>query len=384
MKRYINLSFLFLFVLTSAQAFAHQFAPTEATVKLSSEGKVVVNVDIDVIEMFQQVINLEGRESTFMAKPFTIDDFDQMLIEKVRGLPATDIAQALELVEKNILQRTFIDTGEEELYIEDVLLPSVNFVQSLLAQPPEYTDYRITTIMHRSLPQDIHSIRIQFPGELGSVKLGQPELPSMLVAAGSLSMLISLDRAEKPSAIAQISNYLYQGILHIIPKGLDHILFILALFLLSTQFKPLLWQVTVFTLAHTITLLLAGYQLVNVSGSIVEPLIALSIAFVALENMLHNQLKSWRILIIFAFGLLHGLGFASVLLDLGLPTQWAFISLISFNVGVEFGQLFVVAGAFLLVGWFRNKEWYRKVVVLPASGLIAATGLFWTIERLIV
>ena len=232
--------------------------------------------------------------------------------------------------------------------------------------------------------QGAESVSITFPAEWGSVKLTVVRSASMLIAAGSESLPIYLAGQQQAGALEQVVNYLYQGILHIIPKGLDHILFVLALFLLSKSFKTLAYQVTVFTFAHTITLLLAGYGVVKVPADIVEPLIALSIALVALENLYHSQLKPWRVAIIFAFGLLHGLGFASVLLDLGLPQQWTFLSLLSFNVGVEVGQLLVVSGAFLLVGWFNQSRWYRHAVVLPCSALIAVTGLFWTIERVMV
>lgn len=177
--------------------------------------------------------------------------------------------------------------------------------------------------------------------------------------------------------------YLLQGIEHIVPKGVDHILFVLGLFLLSTRWRPLLWQVSLFTLAHTITLGLAAAGYVTVAPSVVEPLIAFSIAWVALENLFHDRLTAVRLFIVFGFGLLHGLGFASVLGELGLPSGQFLVSLIGFNVGVEVGQLGVIVAAFALVFWARGKALYRPWIVRPASLAIAGIGLYWGVERLI-
>ena len=103
------------------------------------------------------------------------------------------------------------------------------------------------------------------------------------------------------------------GFEHIIPKGLDHILFVLGLFFSCLQFRSLLLQVTAFTIAHSITLLLAGLGLIQIPGSIIEPLIALSIVWIAIENCISKEPSRWRFLVVFIFGLLHGIGFASVL-----------------------------------------------------------------------
>jgi hydrogenase/urease accessory protein HupE len=180
-----------------------------------------------------------------------------------------------------------------------------------------------------------------------------------------------------------IYNYIVLGFEHILPKGLDHILFILGLFLFAAAIKPLLWQVTMFTVAHTITLGLAINGIISLPAIIVEPLIALSIAYVGLENVYSRRLKSSRLLLVFFFGLLHGMGFASVLADFGMPENAFITALISFNVGVELGQLTIILMAFLLVGLpFSKKNWYRKVITIPSSLIIAAIAFYWFIERL--
>lgn len=172
------------------------------------------------------------------------------------------------------------------------------------------------------------------------------------------------------------------GFDHIIPKGLDHILFILGIFLLSTKLKPLAWQATMFTLAHSITLSLSMFNVISLPASIVEPLIALSIAYIGFENIFAHKLKSSRLALVFAFGLLHGMGFASVLADFGMPESAYATALISFNLGVELGQLAILTAAYFgITVWFKNKQHFHNYVTIPGSVLIGITGLYWTWDR---
>jgi len=188
---------------------------------------------------------------------------------------------------------------------------------------------------------------------------------------------------EKMSKTDAAALYLVLGYKHILPLGFDHILFVLSLFLLSPKLKPVLWQATAFTVAHTVTLGLATYNVVNISSAIIEPLIALSIVYVALENIFSPRLKTSRIGVVFIFGLVHGLGFAGALGQLGLPSNAYLLSLIMFNVGVELGQLTVILLAwFLLARWFGNKPYYRKAMVIPLSAMIALVAAFWTVQRI--
>jgi len=177
--------------------------------------------------------------------------------------------------------------------------------------------------------------------------------------------------------------YLKLGFTHIVPHGLDHVLFVLGIYLLSRRARAVLWQVSAFTAAHSITLGLSIYGVIAVPSTIVEPLIAVSIAYVAIENLFFSELKCWRLALVFAFGLLHGMGFAGVLAVRGLPRSEFITALLTFNAGVEMGQLAVIGTAFLLVGWHcANRAWYRSRIVVPASLLIACTAIYWTIERL--
>jgi hypothetical protein len=117
---------------------------------------------------------------------------------------------------------------------------------------------------------------------------------------------------------------------------------------------------------------------------VVEPLIALSIIFVALENIILNELKPWRILVVFLFGLIHGLGFASSLNEIGLPRNRFLTSILSFNVGVEVGQVAVILVVFgLMILPFKRNKTYRKLVVYPLSIIIAVIACYWTVERVL-
>jgi hypothetical protein len=172
------------------------------------------------------------------------------------------------------------------------------------------------------------------------------------------------------------------GFTHILPGGLDHVLFVLGLFLLAPNVRTLMVQVSTFTVAHSLTLALGVFGVVRVPTEIVEPLIAASIVFVAIENLVTSSVSRRRVLVVFLFGLLHGLGFAGAMADLGLSGEHLALSLVGFNVGVELGQLAVIAGAALVLRGFRlPAEAERRLIIRPASAAIALTGLCWAIER---
>jgi HupE / UreJ protein len=187
---------------------------------------------------------------------------------------------------------------------------------------------------------------------------------------------------EKAPVQDVVSFYLQLGFQHIIPQGFDHILFVAGLCLLSTKVKTILWQATAFTVAHSITLALSMKNIIVAPPAIVEPIIALSILFVAIENLLLEELKPWRILLVFLFGLIHGMGFASSLNEIGLPPGKFFTSILSFNLGVELGQIAVIVAMFsLIIIPLRRKMAYRKRVVYPLSAIIACVAAYWTVER---
>ena len=177
--------------------------------------------------------------------------------------------------------------------------------------------------------------------------------------------------------------YLKLGFDHIIPDGADHILFVLGLFFFGLSWRRLLSQTTVFTVAHATTLYLSARGIFSLPAWLVDPGIALSITFIAFENIFRPRLSASRLAVVFFFGLVHGLGFASGLKALSLPKREFIVGLLGFNFGVDAGQSFVILLAFLFVGWMRERPWYVSRVAMPASFVIGLIGAYWTIERII-
>ncbi len=208
-------------------------------------------------------------------------------------------------------------------------------------------------------------------------------LTSLLLERGERSPPFPLEGEVRPLSQAQVlRRYVVLGFTHILPLGLDHILFVLGLFLFRVEFRSLLWQISSFTLAHTLTLGLGIYGMVSLPTRPVEALIALSIVYIAAENITVRQVGRARLLAIFLFGLLHGLGFAGVVIELGLPLGEKALALFSFNLGVELGQIAVLAGAFLVLGPFRSSPARFRSVSVGGSILIGLIGLFWFWQRL--
>lgn len=211
---------------------------------------------------------------------------------------------------------------------------------------------------------------------------------------GAYNTVQALD-LDNPPGLLSDAQFVIQGILHIL-WGIDHVLFLVSLLftavLVRTQdgwqpvagFKPALWKilkiVTLFTIAHSITLFLAGLGYLQLSGRIVEPLIALSIIVVAANNLLarFDSKKYWIILV---FGLFHGLGFASVMSELPFRMQNLLSVVFYFNLGVELGQILLVAAVFPVLYLTRNSSLYRPVVVVGGSLGVAAVAAFWFFER---
>ena len=183
------------------------------------------------------------------------------------------------------------------------------------------------------------------------------------------------------AGIAPQATWVAIGFQHIVPYGLDHMLFILGLFFLAGGWRVLLLQVTCFTLAHSLTLALSSLGYITAPSHLVEPLIALSIVYVAIDNLFADRLARFRLAVISSFGLLHGMGFAAVLSDIGLPQDGLVTALALFNVGVELGQIAVLLAAFAIVGWWRKQVWYEHNIAAPATVAIAGTGLYWFIKR---
>lgn len=308
----------------------------------------------------------------------TDDSPEAAIYDRLRALEPADLEAELRTAWDRIALGFLIEVDGEQLTPEivsvqipgvgDMELPrdSILTVGATLPEGDAGVQVGLSPQYGTFIPRQIGGGDDAYEGFLDGGEL-TPELPrAEILTEGGMEVFV---------------RYVVSGFDHIIPKGLDHILFVLGLFFFATQLRPLLLQVTAFTLAHTITLALAATGVVSIPGSIVEPLIAASIVYVAVENILGFGNTKWRTIFVFGFGLLHGLGFASVLGDFGIAQGRFIEALIGFNIGVELGQLAVIAIAFALVGWFMQKDWYRKAIVIPASLVIAGIGAWWVVER---
>ena len=220
---------------------------------------------------------------------------------------------------------------------------------------------------------------------ISEIERGQLNFENETIAS-EYSAALKRQRIRRLSAMSwskKMYIFIKTGFEHIIPQGLDHILFVLGLFFSTLKLRSLILQVTAFTFAHSITLALAALGFVKLQLSVVEPLIFLSIVWVAFENTFFKKTTKWRPLVVFSFGLLHGLGFATLLTEYGLPKDNFISLLLAFNVGVEFGQFAVLLVAFILVRLIYLKTKYKNQLKIPASIMIGCTGLFWFIESII-
>ena len=317
-------------------------------------------------------LDLEGLENTNDA-----ENEDAYL--RVRALPPTELDAAFRVAWPAIQDKITLKAGDTNLSprITDIVIPPVGNVE--LSRTSSIT-------LLADLPADNTPIVIGWTADLGPLVVRQRTIEggyAGYLTSGTLTDPIPRRGAIATSPLSAFADYIYVGFDHIVPKGLDHILFVLGLFFLSLHIRPLLWQITAFTLAHTVTLALGALDILRLPPGIVEPLIAASIVYVGVENVLARRLVPWRPAVVFAFGLLHGLGFAAVLQDFGLSADNFVAKLIGFNLGVEIGQLTVIAVAYMGLGyWFGQKPWYQSRIATPASLAIAAVGAWWTVERL--
>ncbi|WP_298863179.1 HupE/UreJ family protein [uncultured Sulfitobacter sp.] len=369
--------------LSSGAAHAHEVVPTIADLTVT-EGQAELNLRIN-LEAFIAGVDLDTVEDTNDAPQ--AQDYDAL-----RALSAEALAaRAPELLDGwNALPVLSVDGVPVSLESVNVMVPS-----DVDIELPRIAEWTLTADMPTG-----STVTMAWPEGSGDLVLrqqGVDEPFTGLISGGSSSPAIALSGGDQAGGWQTFAGYIPVGFDHILPKGLDHILFVLGLFFLSIHLRPLIWQVTAFTLAHTVTLALGAMGLVNVPGSIVEPLIAASIVYVAVENIFARGLTKWRPAVIFGFGLLHGLGFASVLGEFGLPEDQFIPALIGFNVGVELGQLTVIALAFGLI-WLGVMAARRaafegveemvteypvmfRALSVTGSLIIALIGIYWVIER---
>lgn len=360
-----------LFFWLTAPAIAHEIRPAVVTVTFEqSRYRVEISTNMEAA-----LAGVSPRHKDTSESP------QAKLYDELRQLPPAALRARIEAFRDKFLDGILVEFDGERV------TPALDTVEV-----PEAGDLRIARLsvakLSGPIPSGAKVFRWRYAAEFGDnvvrLRAGPDgKLEAVWLKEGEKSEPYVLGVGLKPRTRAEIAwQYTALGFTHILPYGLDHILFVLGLFLLSVHWRPLLIQVTSFTVAHSITLGLSIYGVFSLPPTIVEPLIAASIVYVAVENILTSTLHAWRPFVVFGFGLLHGLGFAGVLHEVGLPRSEFLTGLITFNVGVELGQLAVITLAFLLVGyWGKDRPWYRARVIVPASGAIALTGAYWTVER---
>ncbi len=361
-----------LLAIFSLVASAHEMRPSIASLSVDSQGVLTLNL---VTNMEAWLANIDPSLTD------TNDSPNAAVYDQLRALDATRLEAVIRDQEREISRVIDVMVGDtpitmtlstlEVLPVDDDELPrdtQLTFVGGL----PDGADalvYRVSDTM---------------PNTAIRLFLENAEPRVQFVKSGQKSDLLSLDQAVKRSFSALVVEYIELGFTHIIPRGLDHIIFILGLTLISKRLIDLVIQVTAFTVAHSVTLALGLYGVLELPSSIVEPLIAASIIYIAVENIWHHKVNRSRAFVVFAFGLLHGLGFAGVLTELGLPERDFVVGLLSFNAGVELGQLAIILGAYLSVGiWILRYPWYQSRVAVPLSTVIGIIGCYWFFERVV-
>ena len=390
LKKLLFFPFFFVY---SYFAWAHPIPDIPILGSFSSDGNSTIIIEVDT-RCFE-----EDPESVPFLTKSIFESFTNKQRESLLIKAKTMIEEAIEIRFGSPnwylpnFQYEFIDKLSGELSEENIVLiqgrysklldTNATFYQIRSKESAAY-DLVFSNLINGE-PQ--RRVNVLFPGE-ESFKLNLSFINGKSIHKKSKAAIDLNPREEeaiekkREDARSTLFSFGRQGFVHVSPLGLDHILFVLGLFLLSRQWKPIILQVSVFTIAHTITLGLATLDLISAPSHVIEPIIAASIAVVALENLFFPGYRHSRLLIVFFFGLIHGLGFAGALSAFNLDPTSLVIGLLGFNIGVEFGQLAVIAIAAGLTFWVKDKTSYRKFIVIPGSVLIAVFGLYWTIERI--
>ena len=349
-------------------ASAHEFKINRAKLEFSPQqtDTAKVMLDIDVLELSQVL--------------FQLPEEKQALVAAARALTTRQLEQLRASLFASMQSDGKLLVDGKRITLQQQRLNEAPWIQGLLQQPEATTNYRIRYTAVAPLPDSLTTLQMQFPALLGKVDLTISQTSQQIVDSGSVSASYQLSYGQ--SVVSVWGNYIYQGILHIIPLGLDHILFVLLLFLSTRHWRQLCWLVSAFAVAHSVTLSATVLGYIGFNIALIEVLIALSIVVLAIENQFFKLNIQWRFALTLVFGLLHGMGFASVLGELGLAENNLIASLIAFNIGIEIGQLLVVAVAWLLLFKLRDQSVYQYRLLPAMNGLIGLTALVWCVERI--
>jgi len=381
--------FVALIGLFSAVLSAHSIPDVPVRGAFQTGGEAEITIEINPrnwSESPKMALSLEQKE--FLT--YTEAQREELL-KKTRAWVATYLEFTLEpigRIQPDFTYDFIAETGKPLMKMDDAVVARGRWKTKIPAgvtgwKVRSLPGHKVATVFTNSVDGKEHPrFMVMFPGETSFTfdLTGLAAKPPTGPTPGS----VGTHDTDRGTAATFVS-YLKQGFEHILPEGLDHILFVLGLFLLCRAWKPILIQVTTFTVAHTITLALATLRiggLDRIDSNIVEPIIAASIVIVALENLFRPTYGKFRLLMVFVFGLIHGLGFAQRLIDERIPSDSLVSALLGFNVGVELGQLAVIGLAVAATFWIKDEEKYRRWVVIPGSAFIAGAGIFWAIQRL--
>ena len=385
LTRILAFALLLLAFLTGPPANAHPAFFTAARATVHADGAVRITLSCDILA-------------------FALNDTSERIgnepMEALLSGPRDELERRLLDARERLRRGTVTFAGAAEVAPETVRVPDVTEIEAWKRASGPPLPVVLESQIDTRLPRGTRTVAFQFPSVLDRliltverpgedaysepVEAGQPStaLPVHLSEAVGTARIAPPPTPPRRSWTALVLSFIAVGFRHIFPEGLDHILFVLGLVLLNPRVRPLLFQVTAFTIAHSITLGLAVYGIIRIPAGIVEPAIAISIALIAIENVCTAEMKPWRPAVVFAFGLVHGVGFAAALIDAGLAPHDFLGALVGFNTGVELGQLTVVALAMSALVAFRNAKWYRRGIAIPASGIIAAVALVWAVQRM--
>ncbi len=380
-----SLRFVGLFLLAICSlAFPHATGTSKVAVRLIDPDSVTVEVNANTEELVNATHSTADTGSAMEKSRLFQERTESYLISRVNltvnGRPVDNM---------RVVRWKLHGAGREDDFVHDtnLIMTSPSIITLGGSLPKERRVLKVTVNLWPELGvQAISEVSFFWRDSLLDrrwIKMDSPlrfEIsPDSLAAA--LERTKHVEARANPAGTNLFARFIGLGYTHILPLGMDHILFVLGLFFFATVMRPLLIQITAFTVAHSITLGLSMLGIFSLPSRIVEPLIALSIAVVGIENIFSKKLRPSRWMVVFGFGLIHGMGFAGALKELGLPPGRFWSTLAGFNIGVELGQLTVVSIAFALTYWMWKKPWYRAWVVIPASVLISVVALYWFAQR---
>lgn len=397
MPRCLNLPkslLIILFGLISASLLAHSIPDIPLRAEFKTGGQLELSIEINPRNWEPSPAEAPSLElKTFMLQSQSQKDAQIARTKKFIADYLEFTLEPLGNIQPDFTWDFVAETGKPLLAMTDAVVARGKWKTTVPAgitgwKVRSKPGHKVSLVFLNSLDgKESERVAVLFPGE-ASFTFDLTGLSAAQPVASTTA------RADSHGAWETFKDFLTHGYEHVLPvsamrmdwtkiaDGLDHILFVLGLFLLSRSWKPVVTQVTAFTLAHSITLGLAAAGLIHVPSKVVEPIIALSIAAIAIENIVRPRYTHWRLAVVFLFGAFHGLGFASGLIERPIPKDSFLLALTGFNLGVEFAQLTIICAAIALTFWIKDEQKYRRWIVLPASAAIALTGLFWAYQRL--